>query len=444
MMDEIMAGLSGMGTSVLLPITVIFISLALKIRPGKALRSGLMIGASFVGIDLIIEMMNRELGPAAQAMSERFGLNLRVIDIGWQGVSPMIWASGIVVIAVPLAILINVVMLLLKKTRTVNIDFWNIWHMAFTGEIVRIATGKLWCGIAGVAIHAVIVYRLGDYWAPYVRDYFELDGLTVPNGSTAYMAPYSYVVDWIIERIPAVNRISFSMERLQERAGVLAEPVVMGWIIGTLIGLLAGYPLYEAIPFGIEMAAVMVLMPKIVKGIMEGLLPVSEKAKELLAGHFGNGEFYIGLDPSVLLGDSQVITAGLLFLPITLLIALIVPGNRVLPFGDLATISFFIALSVAIHRGNLFRTLVSGCIIMYQTIWTANQTIPWLTELAKLTGSQSGYTEITALDQGGCPITYVVAGLFSGRNMKGVLAVGAGYLFCLWFTGRQLKKKKEM
>lgn len=437
-MEEFAAGLIGMGTSVLLPITVILISIGLGISIGKALRSGLMIGASFVGIDLMIEMMNQELGPAAQAMSERFGLKLSVIDIGWQGISPMIWASGIAVAAVPIAILINVVMLLWKKTKTVNLDLWNIWHMAFTGEIVRIATGNFWCGIAGVVFHAIIVYRLGDLWAPYIQDYFELDGLTVPNGSTAYMAPYSYTIDWILDRIPGINRISLSMERLQEKVGVLAEPVVIGWAMGSMIGLLAGYPLHEAVPLGIEMAAVMVLMPKIVKGIMEGLLPVSEKARELLSQRFGSGEFYIGLDPSVLLGDSQVITAGLLFIPITLLIALIIPGNRVLPFGDLATISFFIALSVAIHKGNLFRTLISGSVIMYLTIWIANQTTPWLTELA---GTQGGYREITALDQGGCPITYMAAEIFTGQNVSGLLWIGIGYLFCLWFTGRNLKKK---
>lgn len=437
-MEEFAAGLIGMGTSVLLPITVILISIGLGISIGKALRSGLMIGASFVGIDLMIEMMNQELGPAAQAMSERFGLKLSVIDIGWQGISPMIWASGIAVAAVPIAILINVVMLLWKKTKTVNLDLWNIWHMAFTGEIVRIATGNFWCSIAGVVFHAIIVYRLGDLWAPYIQDYFELDGLTVPNGSTAYMAPYSYTIDWILDRIPGINRISLSMERLQEKVGVLAEPVVIGWAMGSMIGLLAGYPLHEAVPLGIEMAAVMVLMPKIVKGIMEGLLPVSEKARELLSQRFGSGEFYIGLDPSVLLGDSQVITAGLLFIPITLLIALIIPGNRVLPFGDLATISFFVALSVAIHKGNLFRTLISGSVIMYLTIWIANQTTPWLTELA---GTQGGYREITALDQGGCPITYMAAEIFTGQNVSGLLWIGIGYLFCLWFTGRNLKKK---
>ena len=62
---------------------------------------------------------------------------------------------------------------------------------------------------------------------------------------------------------------------------------------------------------------------------MDGLLPLTERAKVLLTKHFGNSEFFIGMDPAVLLGDPQVVTVGLLFIPLTLLIAVLVPGNRV-------------------------------------------------------------------------------------------------------------------
>ena len=46
-----------------------------------------------------------------------------------------------------MAILVNVVMLLTKLTKTVNIDVWNIWHMAFTGDIAYTVTGNFGVGI---------------------------------------------------------------------------------------------------------------------------------------------------------------------------------------------------------------------------------------------------------------------------------------------------------
>ena len=81
------------------------------------------------------------------------------------------------------------------------------------------------------------------------------------------------------------------------------------------------------------MAAVMVLMPVVVKFIMEGLIPISKGAKVIMDKHFKGGNFTIGMDPALLLGNSDVIAAGLLFVPITLLIAILVPGNKVLPLA---------------------------------------------------------------------------------------------------------------
>lgn len=342
-----------MGASVMLPIVIAVISICLGIKIGKAIRAGLMIGVGFVGLSLIVDMMNAQLGPAAQAMSQRFGLTLSVVDIGWPGASPITWASNIATVAIPIAILVNVIMLLLKWTKTVNIDIWNIWHMTFTGAIAYAVTGQFWIGIVGVIVHAMIAYKLGDLWAPLMQDYFELDGLTVPHGTAAYMGPIACVIDAIIEKIPGLRDIDLTADTLQDKVGVFAEPIVIGGILGAGIGFLAGYDVQTALPLGIKMSAVMVLMPKIVKCIMDGLLPLTERAKVLLTKHFGNSEFFIGMDPAVLLGDPQVVTVGLLFIPLTLLIAVLVPGNRVLPFGDLATIGFFIAIAVAVHKGNL-------------------------------------------------------------------------------------------
>lgn len=430
-----------MGASVMLPIVIAIISMCIGVKIGKAIRSGLMIGVGFVGLSLIVDMMNAQLGPAAQGMSERFGLSLSVVDIGWPGTSPMTWASNIATVAIPVAILVNIVMLVFKLTKTVNIDIWNIWHMTFTGAIAYAVTGNFWIGILGVIIHAAISYKLGDLWAPLMNDYFELDGLTVPHGTAAYMGPIACVIDAILNKIPGINKIDISAESLQEKVGVLGEPIVIGGILGTVVGFLAGYDPQQALPLGVKMSAVMVLMPKIVKCIMEGLMPLSERAKELLTKKFGNAEFYIGLDPAILLGDSQVVTAGLIFIPLTLLIAIIVPGNKILPFGDLATIGFFIAIAVAVHKGNLFRTLFSGSAIMFMTIWIANQTIPWMTALAKTTGSTDGANLIAALDQGGCPITYVFTQVFTRENMVGTIGIAVIYIICMIFAIHCSKKR---
>lgn len=432
-----------MGASVMLPIVIAILSICVGVSIGKAIRSGIMIGVGFVGLGLIVTLMNDHLGPAASAMSERFGLTLSVVDIGWPGASPITWASSIATIAIPVAILVNLIMLALKLTKTVNIDIWNIWHMTFTGAIAHAITGNFYIGMLGVVVHAIFAYKLGDLWAPVMKDYFELDGITVPHGTSAYMGPFACLIEMIVEKIPVINKINVSFDSLQKKVGVLCEPIVIGAILGTGIGFLAGYDTKVALPLGINMSAVMVLMPKIVKCIMDGLLPLSEKAKDILSKKYKGKDLYIGLDPAILLGDSQVISAGLLFIPLTMIIAVIVPGNTVLPFGDLATIGFFIAIAVAVHNGNLFRVLISGGVIMYITIWIANETIPWVTKLGEITGSIEAGSKIAALDQGGAPITYIFTQIFTRENITGLVAISAIYILSLFCAYINMKKRSK-
>lgn len=352
-----------MGASAMLPLVIAILSIIVGVKIGKAVRAGLMVGVGFVGLGLIVDMMNANLGPAAQQMSKNFGLSMSVVDLGWPGMSPITWASSIATVAIPVAILVNIIMLVLKLTKTVNIDIWNIWHMTFTGAIAYAVTGNFAIGIGG--------------------------------------------------------------------------------ILGAIVGALAGYDFSAAFQLGIKMSAVMVLMPKITKCIMDGLMPLSERMKEILTkkSQSGEAEFYIGLDPAIILGDSEVVTVGLIFIPLTILIAIIVPGNTILPFGDLATIGFFIGIAVAVHRGNLFRSLISGCVIMFTTIWIASQAIPWTTALAKSVNLTNGASQVAALDQGGSPITYLYTQIVTQQNIKGLVIIGIIYVICMIFTVRGSKQR---
>ena len=74
------------------------------------------------------------------------------------------------------------------------------------------------------------------------------------------------------------------------------------------------------------MAAVMVLMPRMVKLLMEGLMPISESARNLLQKKFGAQNIYIGLDAAVAIGHPAVISTALILM-ITVAIAVFLPGN---------------------------------------------------------------------------------------------------------------------
>lgn len=419
-----------LGPSVMLPLIILIIALALRQGIGKSVMSGLTIGVGFVGIGLVVGLLTKSLGPAAQAMAERFNLGLTVVDLGWPGTAPMAWASPMGLIAIPVAIVVNIVMLVVRATRVVNVDIWNIWHMAFTGAIVQIATGSFWWGIVGVAVHAAIAYKLGDMYGQVTDEFFDLEGVAIPHGTSAYMGVFAAPIDDLFDRIPGIRRITLNTDKLESRLGVLGQPLIVGSILGVAIGLLAGYPFGKALQLGVEMGGVMILMPMVVKLIMQGLMPIAEAARQMLQKRFKGSTYRIGLDPALLLGNPQVISASLIFVPLTVLIAALIPGNRVLPFGDLATIGFFVAMAVGVHKGNIFRTLFSGSLIMAITIWISNQMVELQTQLAQNTGMLGNVSQVSSLDQAGSPITYLLA-----KGATGQLSLGWFVILALWGAG---------
>ncbi len=439
MFTDIMRYILDLGPTVMLPIVIIIFSLILGMKLGDSFKSGIHIGIGFVGIGLVIGLMLDSIGPAAKSMAEQFQINLHVVDIGWPGSSPMTWASQIALIAIPVAIAVNIVMLLTRMTRVVNVDIWNIWHMTFTGAMVHLATGSYWLGMLGVVVHAAFVYKLGT-GSPKTprllragRDCHSARHLRL-YGADRRTGGHHY------REIPGLNRIHFSADDVQKRFGPFGEPVTVGFVMGLIIGALAGYDLKGILQLAVKTAAVMLLMPRVIKPIMDGLTPIAKHARKRLQARFGGQEFLIGLDPALLLGHTAVVSASLIFIPLTILIAVIVPGNQVLPFGDLATIGFFVALAVAVHQGNLFRTLISGFIIMSITLWIATQTIGLHTQLAANAGALKAGGVVASMDQGGSPITYLLIQLLTWQNVVGLVVIGVIYAIGVFLTWRRARQ----
>lgn len=146
------------------------------------------------------------------------------------------------------------------------------------------------------------------------------------------------------------------------------------------MGFLAGYDLNAILNLGMKTAAVMMLMPRMVSLLMEGLEPISEAASEFVKNRFPNRDIYIGMDSALSVGHPAVLSSSLILVPITILLAVILPNNRVLPFGDLATIPFIVCLMAAVFKGNIIRTVIAGTVYM---VWAYTFLLGFLLYLQK-------------------------------------------------------------
>lgn len=420
MMDTFVNFLQGfldLGATVILPVAIFLLGLLFGQKPGKAFRSGLTIGVAFVGIFLVVDLLTLNLGPAAQQMVDRLGVDLNVIDVGWPATSSIAWASVVAAFIIPLGLVVNVIMLVTKTTKTMNVDIWNYWHYTFMAAVVYTVSGSVVQGLIAAVIFQIVCLKVADWTQPMVEDFYEMPGVTVATGSTISYAPGILIVK-LIEKIPGLNKIHADPETIQKRFGIFGDSMVIGLLLGAAIGALAGYGVGDIIEIGMAMAAVMVLMPRMVKILMEGLMPVSESARNWLSKRFGNSEINIGLDAAVLLGHPAVISTALILTPITVLLAVILPGNAVLPFADLATIPFIVAFIVGAAKGNIIHSVITGTIMIALSLYMATDIAPIFTDMTTAANIEmpEGSAMVSSIDQGGNLVNWIIWKVFAIFN----------------------------
>ncbi len=439
--------ISSLGASVMMPIIIFIMGVCMRAGVGKSIRAGLTVGVGFIGLNLVIGMMGGNLGPAVQTMSERFGLSLSIIDVGWPAAAAIAFASTVGAVIIPVCLVVNIIMLLTNTTQTVDIDIWDYWHFAFTGALVAIITGSQLIGVLAAVLNMVIVMVIGDITAPGIEEYNGLPGISLPHGFTTAFVPGALIINKLIDIIPGINKIDIDMTKLQKRFGVFGEPILVGTVLGILIGILAGYTVGGVLALGITLGAVLVLIPKMAAMLMEGLLPVSDAASNFIETRFQNrGKIYIGLDSAVGIGHPTTLAVSLLLVPLTVFLAVVLPGNQVLPFADLAVIPFMFVLIIPVVKNNGFRALIVGIFTIASGLWIATDLAPMITQAAINAhfDMPAGATQISSICDGANPLTWGIVRL-NGLGIFGILIVAAiAVAMAIYNRGRIIKEAAKL
>lgn len=422
-MDAFLAGLKSvidaMGSTVLLPIIIFVFALILRAKPGRAFRAAVTIGIAFIGINLIIGLMWTNLSDVGQAMVTNLHVNLDTMDVGWPSAAAIAFGSTVGLWVIPVALLVNVVLLAARLTKTLNIDIWNYWHFAFIGSMVVVVTGNLLMGMFAAAIAAALALFFADWTAKAVQSFYGTPGISIPHLTTAPGVPFAIVTNWIVDRIPGLNKMEADPETIRKRFGVWGEPVILGLVIGLILGVLAFYNagdtttmLTKVLGTGMNLAAVMLLLPRMVQILMEGLIPISEAARDFMQERAGGREIYIGLDSAILIGHPATISTALVLVPVAILLSIILPGNHVILFADLAIIPFVVAMFAPLMKGNIVRMIIAGIIELGLGFYIA-------------TGMANTFTSAA---QG--------AGFTMPANAVKITSIGDGFLWTQWFFTR--------
>lgn len=443
---NILQYLVDLGPSVMMPIIFSVFAICLGVKLANAVKSGLLIGIGFIGLNAIITILTENLGPAAEAMVKNFGLNLNVLDVGWPAASAIAFGSTVGVLIIPLGIIINVVMLLTRTTRTVNIDIWNFWHFAFTGSLVYMLTGSLPIALIMSAVNMVVTMVLADRTAPLVEKELGLPGISIPHGFSASYVPIAWIANKILDFIPGINKIKMDANDIQKKFGIFGDPAILGTSIGILLGILAKYNVKDTLNLAVVMGAVLVLTPKMAAVLMEGLMPVSEAVQTLIQRKFeGKAKLYIGLDSAVSVGHPVTLAVSLVLVPVTLILALIIPGNQFLPFASLAGLPFMFVLITPLVRGDFFRAFIVGVIVVGAGLLIGTNMSPLFTEvaLAAKFAIPDGARMISSIDYGSSPLPWLIVKLTEFKTIGIGALVASTVGLMLWNRSMIVKEDQK-
>jgi PTS system galactitol-specific IIC component len=362
--------ISDLGAAVTMPIIITVLGTLVGIGFRRSLRSGMMYGVGFTGILVILDLFLGSLGKAASAMVERFGFHLDVIDAGWTLGAAMAFSSPLMPVAFVAIIGINLLLIMAGFLKTLDVDLWNYWLFITGGVMIQQLTGSFLLGLVSVIVFAIIVIKLSDIWAKGAWDVVGLpQGVTLPHLDTISMAPVYFAVNAVLDRIPGVRDWNVSHESIQRRFGVFGEPVFIGGILGAIFGVLAGYDAKGVLDLTVKLAASMVLLPRVIGILMEGLVPIADGVRDTVMKRLSGRQVYIGLDAAVGVGHPSVMALGIVIVPIIMFLSVILPGNHVLPFADLSSMPFYMLWAVIACRGNLFRGIVAGTVGSAIYLW---------------------------------------------------------------------------
>ncbi len=446
-MEGVSAFFNTFGSAVFVPVMVFIIAIILGVNARKAFFAALNAGIGLTGFAWLINSFIPIIVPAVENFVTSTGIDLPVLDIGWQATSIIAYATRAGMFFLGFGLLFQVLLFLVKWTNVfIPGDLWNNYSYMFWGSLIFAVTDDMWLAMATMFVmvlyNCIFIEMNAKRWSTY----YGYANTTVPALHIAPSTPFAVVGNWALNKMGAY-KIRWSPDALRKRMGFLGEPTVLGLILGFLLGILGNIRNLGALEawgriftIAISTAAVMAVFPRVANIFASAFHPIAEAARKRTNINHSD-DIYIGINDATGYGEPATLMSGILLIPILLALAVILPGNRTLPLVDLIAIPFIIQPIVAASNGNIFKTLILSSIWFALGLYVATAVAPVFTEV---------YAEFAAEPL--APGVLVTAGMIANKPIAGGLLffpslnlgwLGIGILLVIYFPLYFLFKKNK-
>lgn len=344
-----------LGAAVFVPMIMIAAGLIVRMQPMAAVKSGITLGVAFTGMSLLIDFMAGSISPAARAITANTGISLPIVDGGWTTVATACWAWPFGFLLFPLMVVINIAMIAFKWTNTINADVLNVWGKIFTATCVVWLTGNIVLGFVAASIQIIVELLSADAHQHRIQELTNIPGVTCTH-RMILTAAVMYPIDCLLKRIPALSKRT-DARTIKSQVGAFAEDCVLGFLLGMVFSLFARYDLAASLKLCIQCATALTLFPVVAGYFTKALTPISEAISKFMDDRFKGRNLYVGLDWQFMGTSNEMWLAVYWNALVTLLFAMILPNNQLLPFAGIINVAIAIA-AYLVTRGNLPRMLI--------------------------------------------------------------------------------------
>lgn len=459
-MEQVFGYIIELGAAVMMPIIFTVLGLCIGIKLGKALKSGLLVGVGFVGLSVVTALLTDSLGDPLKKVTEIYGLSLGIFDMGWPAAASVAYNTSVGAFIIPVCLLVNVIMLLTRTTKTVNIDLWNYWHFAFIGAVVYFASGHIGWGFFVAIVCYIITLVMADLTSKQFQRYYDkMEGISIPQPFCQGFVPFAVVINKGLDAIPGFDKLNIDAEGMKKKFGIMGEPLFLGVIVGCGIGILScenWKQVIDKIPFilglGIKMGAVMELIPRITSLFIEGLRPISDATREMIARKFKNSaELNIGMSPALVIGHPTTLVVSLLLIPTILFLSVVLPENQFLPLASLAGMFYLFPVVLPITKGNVLKTFIIGLVALIVGLYFVTDLAPYFTQAATDVYAKTGDAAVKipegfqggALDFASSLFSWVIFHLVYNLKIVGAVVLGLFTLALAFYNRTRIIRESK-
>ncbi|MDN6631299.1 MAG: PTS galactitol transporter subunit IIC [Staphylococcus equorum] len=390
MLETLSQIMDAFGAPVVVPVMIFFIALIMKVKPKKAFTAALNAGIGLTGFNMIIGAYTPIVTPAINRMVETTGVNLRILDTGWQAVSVVAYSTQVGMIFLALGLILQAVLFVVKFTDVfMPSDLWNNFSFMLWGSMLFMTTKNLWLSIGLMVLSNLYSLTFSEIVAKRWSKYYGYPRCTMTAPHHICSVPLALLMDWILTKLGA-NKVRWNPENLQERLGFLGEPTSLGFFLGLALGMAGNFMRLdtltgwgEIVIIGVSTSAIMSIFPKIAGIFASAFTAITDASKKTAKSSGGKERvWYLAINDAAGYGETATLLTGMLLIPVVLLAAIFLPGNEMLPMVDLIAIPYMIELIICVSNGNIFKSLISGAIWCIGGLYMITAVAPIFTQVA--------------------------------------------------------------